>query len=151
MNVANKNLINELESLEGQLKQNNESDYMLKINQQQDGSVNFAVYADDNLLCESLGDYKIDYSDNGYQVSCRNDHCKRIIEYGLTEDATPGSKVRVEEKYDSHSDHFNVNLAFYDESGNAVGKYGTELSYQQSQDPGSEGYNYFIIHDLFAV
>lgn len=150
MSVANKNLMNEIEFLAGQLKQNREGGHILKINQQQDDSVNFAVYAGDNPLYESSGNYKIDFSSTRYEQLCINDHCTRTMEYGLAEDTAPGNKIRVEEKYDNQSDHFNMNLTFYDESGNAVGKYGTELSYQQIQDAESEGYN-LIIHDFISI
>lgn len=143
--------MNELQSLTAQLKQSKaegqERDHILKIDQQQDGSTHCAVYFGDDLTRELSGNYRMDYSNTEYEVSCKNDHCKTTMKYDLIEDIAPGDKIRVEEKYDNHSDHFNINLEFYDKNGNAVGNYEAELSPEYSQ---TEEFN-FAIHDLIAI
>lgn len=150
MDAANKNLMNELEYLAPRLKQNeaegNEKSHVLKIDQQQDGYTNFAVYAGDSFSHELSGNYKMDYSDTRYKLSCANDHCKSTFKYGMIEEGAPNNKIGIEEKYDSNSDHFNVNLAFYDENDNCIGKYGVELSPQFEQGP-----ECFVIHDLIHL
>lgn len=121
-------------------KKNSEKDYVLKVEQQNE-NIGLTIYTGDNKVY--LGDYELNYDHFKSELSCQDRHCIKTIEYDIIENSVLNNKVRIQEKYDNHFDHFNVSATFHDNTNNIIGKYQAELSVRfNSAEPE------FIIHDL---
>ena len=154
-NLTSKIFLNEIDHLSEYFSHSKEKreakSNILKVNQQQDGQMDFTIYSGNDQLYKFSGRYKTDHSNDRYELLCTQNYCTETIEYGIFIEDTiyneNNHKIRIEEKHDNYSNHFDVNLAFYDKEDSLLRKYRAEASYQQNQDIEPEEYS-FIIHDL---
>lgn len=141
--MDNTDLLNRINNLVDDFKEGKNNNYFVKLNQKGDESKSLIFYADEEKLYEFPINYEFDYSNIRNELTCDNYHCITTMEYDLLQNS---QRIRIEEKHDNHSDHFQINLAFYDKENNdLINRYGAELSLSDSDQ------NELVIHDLFII